>query len=614
MNKQRTTFLLFFALTAILLISTQPLFSAVIVDPNGGGATDLDPADPATWTSNTDAYVGKTAHGVLRLDGGSQIESYEGYIGDGTGSIGSVTVDGAGSAWTNSDDLHVGYQGSGTMNISGGGAVGNSRGYIGYTSSSTGSVTVDGAGSTWTNSRYLYVGRYGSGTLDITNGGLVTVAGTTNVGNSNAINFNGGTLDTGLLWADDANLTGTGTILLHGVIADQALAFDSPDNLAGYYRTINSLPDQNITVNYNIDGRGSLGAGLKGTGSLTISSGLVVTSMGGYIGQDATAIGTVSVDGSGSTWTNTDDLYIGYDGSGTLDISAGGVVSSFGGYVGDGSSSTGSVTVDGRGSAWTNSGELHIGRYGNGMLDITGGAAVSNSRGWIARYSGSTSSVTVDGYGSTWTSSNGLYVGLHGSGMLDIANRGLVRVIGTLTIDYNGDGDSFINIDTGGMLALSGDTDDSLFDFLGQIDGTGAIRYWEDSISDWADITAATYGDDYTLSYLDGYTVLNVGTPAPSIVGDANHDGVVDDADAMILATHWLTASDALWEMGDFNGDGAVNGIDATLLAANWTNAEHTTVPEPSTLALIAIGIVVLLASLWPLQADRTSHSSCSQS
>ena len=74
------------------------------------------------------------------------------------------------------------------------------------------------------------------------------------------------------------------------------------------------------------------------------------------------------------------------------------------------------------------------------------------------------------------------------------------------------------------MLALYGDADDSLSLFLNRIDGTDAIRYWDDSIDDWAPITGATPGIDYTLAYIDdagsrlnGYTVLTVGTvPEPS--------------------------------------------------------------------------------------------------
>ena len=72
------------------------------------------------------------------------------------------------------------------------------------------------------------------------------------------------------------------------------------------------------------------------------------------------------------------------------------------------------------------------------------------------------------------------------------------------------------------MLALLGDADDSLADFLNLISGTDAIRYWDDSISGWADITGATYGVDYTLTHLTtgdltDYTMLTVtAVPEPA--------------------------------------------------------------------------------------------------
>ena len=71
----------------------------------------------------------------------------------------------------------------------------------------------------------------------------------------------------------------------------------------------------------------------------------------------------------------------------------------------------------------------------------------------------------------------------------DITGGGLVSVRGNLTIDYDGNGDGFINMSTGGMLALNREADGSLHEFLGTVIGTDAIRYWDDSISDWADIT-----------------------------------------------------------------------------------------------------------------------------
>ena len=46
-----------------------------------------------------------------------------------------------------------------------------------------------------------------------------------------------------------------------------------------------------------------------------------------YIGNGNGSAGTVTVDGTGSTWTNSGTLYVGYDcGSGTLNITNGGAV------------------------------------------------------------------------------------------------------------------------------------------------------------------------------------------------------------------------------------------------------------------------------------------------
>ena len=58
------------------------------------------------------------------------------------------------------------------------------------------------------------------------------------------------------------------------------------------------------------------------------------------------------------------------------------------------------------------------------------------------------------------------------------------------------------------------------------VTGTDAIRYWDDSISDWADITGAMPDTDYTLAYIDdsgsdlyGYTVLTVwAIPEPGTI------------------------------------------------------------------------------------------------
>ncbi len=258
------------------------------------------------------------------------------------------------------------------------------------------------------------------------------------------------------------------------------------------------------------------------------------------LGNKSGTTGAVNVDGAGSTWTNVNQLLVGAEGNGTLNITAGGAVSNNNdSAIAALSSSTGVVTVDGANSTWTTSDRFYVGLSGNGTLNITDGGAVSNQYGHIGRYLDSAGVVTVDGTGSTWTNNHLLTVGEYGNGTMDITNGGLVSVAGLLTIDFNGGDDSFINMATGGMLALWGDADGSLAEFLGLIGGTDAIRYWDDSIAGWADITGATYGLDYTLEYitegeLAGYTMLTVPEPVTMYVDDsapAGGDGTSwDDA------------------------------------------------------------------------------------
>ena len=56
----------------------------------------------------------------------------------------------------------------------------------------------------------------------------------------------------------------------------------------------------------------------------------------------------------------------------------------------------------------------------------------------------------------------------------------------------------------------------------------------------------------------------------PGLPGDANGDGVVDDADASILGAHWQQMGGATWHDGDFNGDFNVTDADAAILAGHW--------------------------------------------
>ena len=131
--------------------------------------------------------------------------------------------------------------------------------------------------------------------------------------------------------------------------------------------------------------------------------------------------------------------------------------------------------------------------------------------------------MTVSGNGSTWHNTVDMIVGMNGTGTLNITDDGLVSVVGSLTIDSDGDGDSFVRMGTGGMLAVFGQGYTSITNFLALTEGTDAIQYCDGT--DWSNISGAVAGTDYRLEYindgdLNGFTMLTVfaAVPEPSSV------------------------------------------------------------------------------------------------
>ena len=358
------------------------------------GEVNVD-GDGSTCTSNNDLYVGYKGDGTLDITNDGAVSNSTGYIGHFNGSMGEVAVDGANSIWTNNNDLYVGYSGAGTLNITNAATVSNSTGYIGYGSHSSGVVTVDGAGSTWTNSGELFIGvdgyhDYSSGTLNITNGGTVS-------NSTGHIGFENESTGTCVVTVDGTNSTWT-----------------NDGNLYISYQGNNTL---------NITNGGTVSNDIGYIGRYSDSPSVSAILLDSAI--------VVNVDGEGSTWTNSGDLYVGYYsgnphvshcGDGTLNITNGGTVSNSSSYIGYYSDSTGKVTVDGAGSTWTNSESLRIGYYGAGTLNITNAATVSNSIGYIGYYSDSTGEIIIDGGDSALNQTGDIHIGYYGAGMVTIQN------------------------------------------------------------------------------------------------------------------------------------------------------------------------------------------------
>jgi hypothetical protein len=108
-----------------------------------------------------------------------------------------------------------------------------------------------------------------------------------------------------------------------------------------------------------------------------------------------------------------------------------------------------------------------------------------------------------------------------------------------------------------------------------------------------------------TASYVD--QIASITGLHPSQNGDANLDGLVNDADFEILRQHF--GESAGWTAGDFNLDGQVNFTDFQMLELNFPGTippdmvaalRGASVPEPGTIGLLCGGI-----ALWAVNRRR---------
>lgn len=623
---------------------------------HAGSNGTINVSGTGSTCSTHEFKIGNFGNGNLNITDGATTSSKSVYLGVEAGATGTATVSGSGSQWLldtsyDNNELDIGHYGNGELSITNGGYVINNWSNIARHAGSTGTVTVSGESTKWECRRGLLVGKGGDGQLSITDGALVTcgsshlgyrqnATGTVTISGDNSTLrcvlmdlgkegtghleiLDGGMaiIHAGTTIGSDFSASAFGTVMISGagstlrsdiiVRGDSTWQLDITDGGVLYGNgALGGQPGSQSVATISGIGSAWNGSITLGTGQLNIIDGATSTGSGAHVRSTTGYVSTVNVSGSGSTWTQESNasgkngiIYLGDYGTGELNITDGGTVNSttafLGTYLGD-EEATGIANISGADSTW-NVENLQI---SHSEINITDGGTVNNTTCSIGNRNDTTGIVTVSGTGSSWTSRGSLYVGNPGTGKLTITNGGLVMVGTKLYIDPYNDYDSSINMSKGGMLALAGDADDSLSNFLDLVDGTDAIRWWNGTINDWDSLTTATPDTDYTLEYLtDGnltdYTLLTVTASGP-VPGDANGDGRVDGSDVTILANNWQLGVDdnqtATWAMGDFNHDGRVDGSDVTILANNWQYGATTAaaVPEPATIALLLTGLLAL--------------------
>ena len=385
----------------------------------------------ANWAMPEDLYVGGDEFGpagaagaggtgFLNVLAGGAVSSASGYVGYEVGSVGTATVDGANSAWAYTGSLTVGCDGQGTLEIRNGGSVTGRSGTVGSYGSGMGSATVDGNDSTWTLSSQLNVGTMAKGTLDIRNGGVVTCY-TASLGT-----FAGGL-------GGQVTVEGAGSAL----------------NL-----TSSGFPTSMLAV------------GSSGVAALTIRNGGSVSDYSARVGYRAGSSGTVTVEGSGASWTNTGQLLVGDCGQGELTVRDGGSLSCDQFRIGTEAGSEGTITVEGAESTWrdvsveTNY-QSYVGMNGTGTLNVLDGGGVVSGACSVGYSPGSVGTVLVAGDESTWSIGElwsylrSVYVGDRGVGSVTVADSGRVNSTGYSYLGFSADSRGTVTVDGAGSKWVS---------------------------------------------------------------------------------------------------------------------------------------------------------------
>ena len=575
----------------------------------------------------------------LSITNGGQVASNNGYIGNTTNNFNTVTVDGAGSTWTNTNDLYVSNSGPGALLITNGGAVGDNYGYIGINPGGSGAVTVNGAGSIWTTTNDLHVGFYSNGTLAVANGGVVTFSsGDIGASAGGSVTVDGA----GSSFNDSSGLcvgsSGTGTLVI-----------TSGGSASGAQAVLGNAGGSSGTV--MVDGAGSsfarsgsLTVGELGNGMLSITNGGSVSSSNSVIGHYGGSSGMVMVSGTGSTWTDASHIFVGDGGIGALTIADDCVVSvdsgsgivTLGSATGVGTLNVGAeVFADAAPGGILNAAEVHTGT-GTGIAQFN--TTATNAAPYYFTQDGTSSGTAVLVSGPTQVINTGGYNVFTGANTY----TGSTTITGGTLAVSNGAslGLSSVTLD-GGQLRLNGGV--TLTNPIGFGAGGGVLcgdGAFGSPISVGSNVVLSPGNSPGTLTFTSGLTLASSGRydwQIQSVAGAPGSDcdflsitGALDiaatPASPFTIRVLSLDPSGNPGFVSDFSSgtsyswtiasaSGGINGfdpVDFTIDASGFENSlgtgsfflsadssnlmlNFTPVPEPSTYALMAAGLVVLL-------------------
>jgi autotransporter-associated beta strand protein/T5SS/PEP-CTERM-associated repeat protein len=533
------------------------------------------------------------------LDGGHATASGNIYIGygldySGTGPTfsNSVLVSGSNSALISLGRLIVGggvgggYSGGhdNTLVISNQGSASATTGYIGYEGpSSNNSVLVTGRGSFWSNSGYLYVGNGGSSNgLVISNSGTVYssngVIGEQSLSSNNSVSVT----DVGSVWSN------VGTISVGDQGSSNSLSIRSgatvlsSNGVIGSKATVAAVTNVTINPTYNYY--------MQRYGYVPPYIRMYVTNVTPAV--PASSNNSVTVTGTGSTWSNSSDLIVGNGGSGTLTVANGAAASASLFTIAASNGSTGTLNIgslggtDGAGAITTptiafgsGSGTLNFNQVDTATLtsSISGAGSVDQFGTGTTILSGSNSytgkTLITNGTLSA-ASTNAL-----GTSAVTLTNSGTLSLSTNLSISslvWNG----------GSTIALPYLTNGVFLNITGALTMTGSgtgtfnltgntLGYTPTELMAWGSgsfttnnftVTGLTGATNYTLSISNNALYVALFTANPNNIVGSNASGV---SSSVLSGTNGFSNSYIGYRSGDSNNVLTIGNTNTVLLTTN---------------------------------------------
>ena len=266
----------------------------------------------ASFSSGDDLLVGKSgSNSLFQASNGAVVENgADVMVGDQAGNN-RVIVRGAATQWSVAGRLVSGNAaGTNWIKIANGATVSSGSAQVGRLEGAVGNeIVVTGSGTTWTNLGALYVGSAGDrNQLSVKNGAQVGVGDDTVVGKTS--DDNELTVDAATLVAQRlvVGRDGGGNSLS---IKNGAVVENGGDAIVGNQANNNRAVAQGAGTQWSVAGQ--LVSGDQGSDNqIEMVDGATVSSESARIGHRDGADGNkISVEGSGTTWTNLGTLYVG---------------------------------------------------------------------------------------------------------------------------------------------------------------------------------------------------------------------------------------------------------------------------------------------------------------